>query len=94
MIRLLSVIAAIAALAVSAAPAASASPSKKPPPRGTAAAHYLMINASGGWDPTLRAAQARVGALYWVRCAQAHAYPNSPTATVKPTMVRTMGQPA
>ena len=52
MIRLLSVVAAIAALAVSAAPAASAGPSKKPPPRGTAA-HYLLINASGGWDPTL-----------------------------------------
>jgi hypothetical protein len=52
MIRSLSILAAVTALAVSAAPAASAGPAKKPPPRGTAA-HYLLINASGGWDPTL-----------------------------------------
>ncbi len=65
MIRSLSILAAITALAVSAAPVASAGPSKKPPPRGTTAheyghlTNYLMINASGGWDPTLRAVQAR-----------------------------------
>lgn len=67
MIRLLSIVAAIAALAFSAAPVASAVPSKKPPPLGTMGAfheyghltHYLMVNASGGWDPTLRTVQVR-----------------------------------
>ena len=65
MTRSLGILTAVAALSVSAAPAASAGLSKKPPPRGTAAheyghlTNYLIINASGGWDPTFRSVQAR-----------------------------------
>jgi hypothetical protein len=46
--RVLTIVSAILVLAVSAAPVAAAGPSKKPPPR------VNMINAGGGWDPTLR----------------------------------------
>ena len=64
MIRALSNLAAVFALAVSAAPFAPAGTSKKPPPRGTTAHEYghltnYVINAAGGWDPTLRTGHAR-----------------------------------
>ena len=64
MIRALTILAAIAALAVSAAPVGSAGTSKKPPPRGTTGHEYghltnYLINASRGWDPTLRTVQGR-----------------------------------
>ena len=64
MIRALRILAAIVALAVSAAPVASAGTSKKPPPRGMTAHEYghltnYLINAAGGWDPTLRTEHAR-----------------------------------
>jgi hypothetical protein len=60
--RALTMIAAVAALAVSAAPVASAGPAKKPPPRAAWVAsheygHINHINASGGWDPTLRSSR-------------------------------------
>lgn len=63
MIRALSILSAVVALAVSTGPVASASTSKKPPPRGMTAHEYghltnYRINASGGWDPTLRTGHA------------------------------------
>ena len=67
-IRILSILAAVAALAVSAAPVASAGHSKAIIYNGHAglgantnhtAGAVRGINAAGGWDPTLRAAQAR-----------------------------------
>ena len=68
MTRVLSILAAVAALAVSAAPVASAGHSKAIIYNGHAglgansnhtADEGRGINASGGWDPTLRAVQGR-----------------------------------